>query len=232
MTDHQELALDADEGRAADELRTADELRAADGRIPGRRGRATRDRLVEATAHLLETTEYRDLSVVDIARHAETSPATFYQYFSDVQAAILVLAQRTAEAGAAELAAPLEGASWRGATGYDTARELADHFFWFWRENRAVLSVVDLAIAEGDGRFREIRNDMLRPVILALCDVIPADPAAPDPTAQASVLVSMLVHVAEHARGLEAWGVDHDDARDTMARLVSWSVTGRRPRAR
>ncbi|MDG2904413.1 MAG: hypothetical protein P6E94_01790, partial [Acidimicrobiales bacterium] len=41
------------------------DLRAVDGRLPGRRGLATRQRLLAATASLLETTGYRDLKVVE-----------------------------------------------------------------------------------------------------------------------------------------------------------------------
>ena len=48
------------------------DLRAVDGRLPGRRGLATRKRLLAATASLLETTGYRDLKVVEVAREAGT----------------------------------------------------------------------------------------------------------------------------------------------------------------
>ena len=41
---------------------------------------------------LLEDHGIRDLRVVDIAREVGTSPATFYQYFRDVDEAVLVLA--------------------------------------------------------------------------------------------------------------------------------------------
>ncbi|HEX7095254.1 MAG TPA: hypothetical protein VF183_05190, partial [Acidimicrobiales bacterium] len=41
------------------------ELRAVDGRVPGRRGLATRRRLLDTLAQMLETTSYRDLKVVD-----------------------------------------------------------------------------------------------------------------------------------------------------------------------
>ena len=75
------------------------DLRAADGRVPGRRGRATRQRLLECTRDMLTTTSYRDVKVIDIAREAGTSPATFYQYFADVEAAILVLAEEMAQQG-------------------------------------------------------------------------------------------------------------------------------------
>lgn len=226
MTDRQGRAGPAASEAGVDEAA----LPAADGRIPGSRGRATRERLLAATAALLEAGAYRELSVVDIARRAGTSPATFYQYFPDVQSAILLLAQRMSEDGA-DLAAPLAAASWRGAGGYAAAASLADRFFTWWDEHRAVLGVVDLRIAEGDPRSRAIRNAMLRPVIDALAGAIEANgtDGAPDPTAQASVLVSMLAHVAEHQHGIAAWGVAHDDVRDTMARIVHWSVTGRKP---
>src|SRR3546814_2230358 len=78
----------------------SDDGRAADGRVPGRRGRATRQRLLDCTAGMLDTTSYRDVKVIDVAREAGTSPATFYQYFSDVEAAILVLAEEMARRGA------------------------------------------------------------------------------------------------------------------------------------
>jgi len=67
---------------------------ALDGRALGRRGQQTRTRLLEATAQMLERVGLRDLRVVDIARVVGTSPATFYQYFRDVEEAVLALAER------------------------------------------------------------------------------------------------------------------------------------------
>lgn len=206
---------------------------AADGRLPGRRGRATRQKLLDATAGLLETSSYRELKVVDIARKAGTSPATFYQYFPDVEAAILSLGEVMVLQGPV-LAEPI-GGSWRGRAGYDTALRLVEGFLEFWEEHEAVLRVVDLAIAEGDRRFRAIRNRLLEPVTFALIEAITQHqstgrvPDTVDPRAQAAVLLSMLAHVAEHRHGLEAWGVTRGQALESMARIVAWSVTGRRP---
>src|ERR1051325_406700 len=95
-----------------------DELRATDGRVPGRRGMATRARLLDAIATLLAQTSYRTVRVIDIAREAGTSPATFYQYFPDVEHAILVLAEETAQDGLT--LAELVNGDWRGDAGYDT----------------------------------------------------------------------------------------------------------------
>jgi AcrR family transcriptional regulator len=201
-------------------------LRAADGRVPGRRGQATVAKLLEATAGMLQSTGYRDLKVVDIARKAGTSPATFYQYFPDVDAAILMLAQETAEAGAA-LAEPVRG-SWAPADAPATALALARGFIDFWAEHEAVLRVVDLAIVEGDRRFRAIRTQLLQPVTVALVDAIRDHHlTSPDASARAAVLVSMLAHVAEHRRGLETWGVKTSTAAQSMAEIVATTVTGR-----
>ena len=218
----------------ADDSRVDAMPRAADGRIPGRRGRATRDRLLQATGDMLQTQSYRDLKVVDIARSVGTSPATFYQYFPDVEAAVLQLA-RDVVAEVEVLLAPLQDASLSGRSGYQTVLDLVDAFLGFWDDHQAVLRVVDLAIVEGDTRFREIRNELIEPVITALADAVGdmqkrgrGNPDL-DPKAQAAVLVSMLAHVSEHRQGLEAWGVKHDDARHSMARLVYWTITGRKP---
>src|SRR5205823_14104266 len=87
------------------------ELRAVDGRVPGRRGRATRDKLLKATADLLEKKSFRDLTVVDIAKRAKTSTATFYQYFEDVEAAIVELARQLTDEGP-RLVDIVRGARW------------------------------------------------------------------------------------------------------------------------
>ena len=94
-----------------------DALRAADGRVPGRRGRATRDRLTACTLGMLEDTSYRDLKVVDIAREAGTSPATFYQYFPDVESAILALAEDMATDGNDRLTRIVREGDWKGKRG-------------------------------------------------------------------------------------------------------------------
>lgn len=209
------------------------EVRAADGRVPGRRGRETRERLLDHTARLLEKTSYRDLRVIDIARRAGTSPATFYQYFDDVEAAVLVLAQDLATQAEA-IVERIRDANWRGANGYTTALELTDAFLELWERNRPILRVVDLATAEGDLRFQNIRTHLLNEVTLALRDVIEgfreakAHPRDLDPMAQAAALVSMLAHVAAHRYGFEFWGIRLDKIKESVARLVATGVTGKR----
>jgi AcrR family transcriptional regulator len=211
------------------------EPRAADGRVPGRRGLATRQRLLECTTEMLRTSSYRDLKVVDIAREAGTSPATFYQYFPDVESAILVLADEMVTTGVERFAAVVAANAWKGRTGYETAEALADTVLTFWAEHQPLLRVVDLATDEGDGRFANVRTRLLNDLNNALAAAARdhqhtgRGQADVDPNAVAGVLVAMLAHVAAHRLGFEFWGVRTADLRTTMARIIYWSVTGAKP---
>jgi AcrR family transcriptional regulator len=209
------------------------EVRATDGRTPGSRGRGTRQRLLAATRQLLPGRSYRELSVLDIAREAGTSPATFYQYFRDIESAVLALADELADAHA-QLGDAVRQAPWRGRQGYPAADRLAGAFLDFWHGHQPLLRVVDLATAEGDQRFRALRTRLLNDVTLALAQAVAAGrgeggPAGPADLATGATLVSMLSHVSAHRDGLEAWGLATADLRTAMARIVYWSITGRRP---
>lgn len=211
-----------------------EEPRAADGRVPGRRGRQTRQRLLDCTSRLLEEETYRELRVVDIAREAGTSPATFYQYFPDVEAAILALAEEMAAEGDLRLTAIVTTGSWKGAGGYRTAESIADAYIRFWEDNSGLMRVIDLTAEEGDGRFRAIRTMLLNRFMVALAAVMDDEAkrsdreATAELLATAGVLVSMLSHVAAHRYGFEAHGISADSLRTAMARILYTAVTGKK----
>lgn len=185
---------------------------------------------------MLHSTPFRDLKVVDIARQAGTSPATFYQYFPDVEAAILVLAEEMAQQ-IPELGTLIRERTWKGKAGYDAATALVEAFMEFWESHRAVLRVVDLATAEGDDRFRKIRAQLLNPLTVALAEAIDRlrasskHPDDLDPMAPAGVIVAMLANVASHRYGFEFWGIRTPDTMRSMARIIHATVTGQKPPA-
>ena len=205
----------------------ASPLRAVDGRVPGRRGLATRRKLIDCTIQLLATTPYRDLKVTDITRAAGTSPATLYQYFVDLQDVLLAVAEQTTEE-ARQLVDLITNQSWKGAGGVRSAEGLVDGFIDFWRSHRPTLRVVDLLSTEGDRRFRHQRVLMLNAITKSLAEEIrrlnPNDPL--DAMAMAGVLVGMLAQVAGHQSGFEAWDIKFGEVREAMIRLVYWGVTG------
>ncbi|MFJ9664425.1 MULTISPECIES: TetR family transcriptional regulator [unclassified Streptomyces] len=209
-------------------------MRTVDGRVAGRRGQATRQKLLDCLGEMLSSSPYRDVKVIDVARKAGTSPATFYQYFPDVEGAVLEIADRMAAEGA-ELTELLEGRSWAGKAGWQTAQELVDGFLDFWRRNDAILRVVDLGAAEGDKRFYKIRMKILNSVNNSLADAVAELQAKGrvdkdvNPAAIAGSLVAMLAAVASHQKGFTSWGVKQAELKPNLALLVYLGVTGRKP---
>ncbi|MCB9387037.1 MAG: TetR/AcrR family transcriptional regulator [Microthrixaceae bacterium] len=210
--------------------------RAVDGRVPGQRGLATRQKLLAQTRAMLIDTSYRDLKVVDIARGAGTSPATFYQYFADAESALLAIADELVAEGRDRLTRPVLEGDWSpGVAAYETCENIAAAFLAFWDDHGSLLAVIDLAALEGDSRFRTIRTDMLNAFTEAIGDVARAKraeghlPEDLDPTATASVLVAMLAHVSGHRYGIEAYGASTDSIRRSMARLLFSGLTGAPP---
>jgi AcrR family transcriptional regulator len=204
-------------------------LRAVDGRVPGRRGLATRRKLIDCTIKLLATTPYRDLKVTDITRAAGTSPATLYQYFIDLEDVLLAVAEQTAQE-ALQLVDLITDRPWKGGGGVRSAEELVDGFLAFWRSHRPTLRVVDLLSIEGDKRFRHQRVVMLNAITKSLAEEIRRlNPnSTVDPMAMAGVLVGLLAQVSGHQSGFEAWDIKFSDVRESMIRLIYWGVTSPR----
>ncbi len=183
---------------------------------------------------MLSSSPYRDVKVIDVARKAGTSPATFYQYFPDVEGAVLEIAETVAKdtAGLSELVADR---SWSGKAGRQAAEDLVDGFLSFWRRNDAILRVIDLGAAEGDKRFSKIRMKLLNAVASPLADSIKdlqsrgRVDAQVGPAAVAGSLVTMLAAVAAHQKGFQSLGVKQADLRPNLALLVHLGVTGKRP---
>ncbi|WP_225824711.1 TetR family transcriptional regulator [Streptomyces naphthomycinicus] len=209
-------------------------MRTVDGRVAGRRGQATRQKLLDCLSEMLSSSPYRDVKVIDVARKAGTSPATFYQYFPDVEGAVLEIAEQMAAEGAG-LTELLEGRTWAGKSGWQTAQELVDGFLEFWRKNDAILRVVDLGAAEGDKRFYKIRMKILNSVNNSLADSIAELQSKGrvdkdvNPAAVAGALVAMLAAVASHQKGFSSWGVKQAELKPNLALLVHLGVTGRKP---
>jgi AcrR family transcriptional regulator len=208
------------------------DLMAIDGRRLGMRAQATRRRLLDATAELLETNGILELKVVDVARKVGTSPATFYQYFANVEEAVLALAEEVGEK-ILDLV-PLVDQPWKGPKALELARELVDAYITQWDADRAVLRTRDLTAQEGDPRFRAVRNRSLSQLTDRLAERIKENQevgrVATDitPYAAASAMVSMMGRMATYHQDLETRGVSRPAMVETVARILCQTVTGRR----
>ena len=201
------------------------------GRTLGPRALHTRQRLLDATAGLLNERSLRDISVVEIARKASTSPATFYQYFKDVSEATLRLAEQAVEETPA-LVELVEG-PWRGQKGLDTARALVTGFVNHWDDYRPVLLVRNLAAEEGDRRFQRVRRQAVLPVIERLAKKIEEnqklgriDPGL-HPAAAAAAMATILERLAAYHKEIEFFGAGREELIESCARILYQTVTGR-----
>jgi len=184
-------------------------LRTVDKRVAGRRATETRDRILEALTDLLGSMSYRNVRVTDVVREVGTSPATFYQYFADVETAVLALAQETAKDSTA-LKAAGDGAR-NAAAAVDKA---ITGIGAFAKDNAAILRVIESASAEGDKRFQKVRQTVVANAAGGLAAV-----------------GGKTKEVASNADSLA--GLLLSGAGDLTAnrRLVHWGLTGRKPTA-
>ena len=169
--------------------------------------------------------------MVEIARKANTSPATFYQYFKDVSEATLRLAEAAADEVPA-LVSLIDG-SWRGQKGIETARAIAAAFVDHWDAHRPVLLLRNLAAEEGDRRFQKVRRRSIAPVIERLAARVRESqqqgriPPEIHPYAAAAALASMLERLAAYHREIETFDATRADLVETCARILLQTVTGR-----
>ena len=211
-----------------------------DGRVPGERGRQTRQRLLDATVELLATTSWRSVKVTDIAGQARTSPATFYQYFANVEQAIQVLAEGMVDQAGqlADLVAGdwSEGASWETALavtgglprllGGQPRRVPCGRPGHGGRRGPAA-GHPGAGAQRGDrGPGPGDRHGLTRPGRRGAAGAT-CSPAGSDPMAVAGTLVAMFASVSAHRYGFEFWGIRTRNLIDTQARTLHWAVTGR-----
>ncbi|MCU1394399.1 MAG: transcriptional regulator, TetR family [Ilumatobacteraceae bacterium] len=203
----------------------------ADGRVLGSRAETTRARLLEATSKLLSEQGVLDLKIVDITREVGSSPATFYQYFVDVDAALLALADE-ATRDELPLAAHFES-DWEADDGVQRAREFVDAYTRFWDDHNAVLRVRNLKAEEGHPAFRESRSDANLLMIAAMRQMVEraqADGRLPDsinPFVAAAAVIAIMERLLPYRNEIARRGASVDAQRDTIAELVHRALTGR-----
>jgi AcrR family transcriptional regulator len=204
------------------------------GRTLGPRALRTRRKILDATAGLLRERSVLDLPVVDIARRAGTSPATFYHYFRDVEEVALGLAERANDEVPALLR--LIAGSWKGREGLERARAIVDAFLRHWDAHHAVLHLRNLAADRGDRRFMRARRDALAPLLDAFSREIEVGrkegrvPLEMNAYVAAAALCSILESLAAYHRELGTSGATREDLVETCARILYQTVTGRTAR--
>jgi len=211
--------------------RTKKTILGADGRVLGTRAETTRTRLLEATAKLLAESGVLDLKIVDITREVGSSPATFYQYFVDVDAALLALAEQ-AITDEQPLVSHLEN-GWDDDNGLRQAGEFFDAYTKFWDDHNAVLRFRNLKAEEGDTAFREVRSKahlLVVPAMTKMVQQAQADGRLPKtihPFVTATAMIAIIERLLPYRNEIARRGAPNEAIRDTVALLLFRSLTGR-----
>lgn len=206
-----------------------DQVTASDGRVIGARALRTRRRLLDATTKLLAENGALDLRVIDVTREVGSSPATFYQYFADVEDAILALAQEATEE-VEQIRVYLQP-PWDEHDGRRLAHDLVSAFLDYRDRNQAILRMRDLKSAENDHRFRSIRQKGYAGLMADLIAKVEAGkeagriaPEISAYTAAAGVL-AMLEQLAAYQSEIRR-SVSREAIAGTIASVVLHTVTG------
>lgn len=221
------------------------------GRPLGPRALQTRRRILEATVALLDEKPMRDMRVIDIARRIGSSPATFYQYFKDVEDVVLHLAGVMKEA-TPELV-ELIGGSWEGREGHERGRRIANLVIDHWEKYAPVLRARNNASDEGNMPLREERMAAMMPLVYAFQQAIertraeattsgdvaeaPEGQAAEDegwsggrvnPLVGATAIASCLERLSMYHAFIEDLGSSREELVETTATLMQSILTSRR----
>ena len=206
---------------------------ATDGRTIGARALATRRRLLDATKQLLERDGVLGLRLVDVTREIGSSPASFYQYFTDIDDALLVLSDEVVDS-TRELAALLDE-PWTTIGDYDRARAFVAAYVHYWDEHGAVLRARNLKAEEGDARFRVKRTESQLLIMDAMGALVAESVTAGrlsteiDSIAASAAMLAMLERLTSYRRELEHRGTTSEALNHTLARILFRTVSGVNP---
>jgi len=203
---------------------------AVDGRVIGTRARATRLRLLDAAATLLERRGVIELTVADVARYIGASPGTFYQYFSDVDAIILALAEQ-----ADEHQLPLVNhlqPGWSDRRDITRARAFVDDFSNHWKAHHVVLRVRNIKADDGDEAFCRSRRRAYGGVLPHMGAMVVAGqragriPPSLDPYVTSAAMMAMIERLLTYEKTMHERTGRADAVRSTLAAVLFQTLSG------
>ncbi len=202
----------------------------ASGRVLGRRGAETRQRILDTIASTIATRGVRELRLSEVTREVGVSPPAFYQYFRDLDEALLALSEQVGE-HLSDVKISLE-IPWEDGNARDLAVAFVSAFTSYWDDNRPVLWVRNVAAQDGDDRFRAIRNRSLEPLVASLSSQIAhgqaigrIDPSL-SPTALATTLMMLLERMGMMHDAVVWLGVERDELIHSVAYVFERCLIG------
>ncbi len=182
------------------------EIRNLHGQKMGRKGRETRQRIMDVTLEMLKSRSYKDLTVSDVAFEADVSSSTFYVYFEDIEDVLFACIQAAA-LNLDPLYDVLSG-QWTRENLKDNIRKFVEIYSDLWEKYRIELRVRNLEADQGNLRFLNLRIETTRGILQALGKkVAQINPSLENPQQIAiAIHASMSALSAQHDIGIAGAG--------------------------
>jgi len=143
-----------------------DDVRNLHGQKMGRKGRETRQRIMDVTLEMLKSRSYKDLTVSDVASEADVSSSSFYVYFEDIEDVLFACVQ-----AAALNLDPLHeilAEEWNRDNVEEKIRRFVDIYNELWERHRIELRIRNLEADQGNLRFLNLRIETTRGMLQAM----------------------------------------------------------------
>lgn len=160
------------------------------GQKIGRKGRETRQRIMDAALELLKTCSYKDLNVSEIVSEADVSNATFYVYFKDVEEVLYACVQAAA-LDLGELHAVVD-AEWTPDNAREKVAKFVDIYNKLWEKYRIELRIRNLEADQGNLRFLNLRIETTKVILQKLSNKL----AQLNPELQYPQQIAVAIHAA------------------------------------
>lgn len=166
------------------------ELRNQHGQKMGRKGRETRQKIMDVTLEMLKHRSYKDLTVSEVASEAGVSSSTFYVYFEDIEDVLFACVQ----AAALDLGDLREILSrdWNDSNLEEQVAAFVETYNALWEKYRVELRVRNLEADQGNLRFLNIRVETTRDILQSLGKKI----AQSNPTLKHPQQIAVVIHAA------------------------------------
>ncbi len=132
----------------------------------GRKGRETRQKIMDVALSMLAHRSYKDLTVSEVSQEAGVSSSTFYVYFEDIEDVLFACVQNAAlDLGELEEAINKE---WPLEELTACVQQFVDIYNRLWEKYRVELRVRNLEADQGNLRFLNIRVETTKDILQAL----------------------------------------------------------------
>lgn len=160
------------------------------GQKMGRKGRETRQKIMNVTLQMLEHRSYKDLTVAEVAQDAGVSSSTFYVYFEDIEDVLFACVENAA-LDLGELYDTLRQ-EWNSDNLESAVQQFVDVYNKLWEKYRVELRVRNLEADQGNLRFLNIRVQTTKEMLQLLGKKI----AQLNPSLKHPQQIAVVIHAA------------------------------------